>query len=96
VQGKAFSGKTTQAKKIIEKLGAEKVTLFDMQEIVREAIESVDPNNSKREDGATPNEAKKGGKGGNKSALQDNSISTPSRELDLFKEVSSQILNQIQ
>ena len=49
IQGKAFSGKKTQAKKIIEKLGADKVTLFDMQEVLREALIMVDPSAQKEE-----------------------------------------------
>jgi hypothetical protein len=44
LQGKAFSGKKTQAQKIIEKLGADKVALFDMQEIIREVLILCDPN----------------------------------------------------
>lgn len=48
IQGKAFSGKKTQAKMIIDHFGG-KVTLFDMTEIVREALGYVDPNAQKEE-----------------------------------------------
>lgn len=47
VQGKAFSGKKTQAKLIAEQLGG--LTVFDMSEILREALAFVDPNNQKEE-----------------------------------------------
>ena len=43
ILGKAFSGKKTQAKFISEKFGG-KVTIFDMSEILREALAYVDPN----------------------------------------------------
>ena len=41
--GKAYSGKKTQAQMIIDKIGADKVTLFNMNDIVREALLYVDP-----------------------------------------------------
>ena len=43
IVGKAFSGKKTQAQMIIDKFGADKLTLFNMTDIVREALNYVDP-----------------------------------------------------
>lgn len=47
--GKAHSGKKTQAKMIVDNLGAEKVQIFDMGEIIREAVAYIDPNKQTEE-----------------------------------------------
>jgi len=47
--GRAFAGKTTQAQQLAQKLGHEKVTTFNMGEIIREALSYVDPNQAKEE-----------------------------------------------
>ena len=48
VIGRAYSGKSTQAKALQRMLG-DKVTLFDMGQVVREALAYVDPSQAKEE-----------------------------------------------
>lgn len=43
ILGKAYSGKKTQAQLLMEKVGAQNLTLFDMGEIIREALVYIDP-----------------------------------------------------
>ena len=45
---RAYSGKLTQAKELQKALG-DKVTLFDMGQVVKEALAYVDPNQAKEE-----------------------------------------------
>ena len=43
VLGKAYSGKKTQAQLLVDKIGSQNVTLFDMGEMIREALVYIDP-----------------------------------------------------
>jgi len=43
ILGKAYSGKKTQSQLLNDKVGAQNVTLFDMGEIIREALVYIDP-----------------------------------------------------
>jgi hypothetical protein len=69
---------------IIEKLGSDKITLFDMSEILRAAIHYVDPANANKEEVVDPKA--KGGKGKVEAAPVD-----PYEGLDTtaYKEIST-------
>jgi hypothetical protein len=41
--GKAYSGKKTQAQLLVDSVGSQNVTLFDMSEMIREALVYIDP-----------------------------------------------------
>ena len=87
--GKAHSGKKTQAKMIVEKLGAEKVQIFDMGEIIREAIAYVDPN-KQVEEVADP---KAKGKGKAPEAPVD---PFAGKDTTLYKEIAELCMKQVQ
>lgn len=88
VIGRAFSGKSTQAK-YLQKILGEKVTLFEMNKIVREALAYVDPNQAKEE--AVDPKAK-GGKGKAAEAPVD---VFAGKDTTQYKEIANLILKQV-
>jgi hypothetical protein len=59
--GKSYSGKKTHAQMLMDKVGASHVNIFDMGELIREALVYIDPGQQKDE--AADPKAKKGAKG---------------------------------
>lgn len=89
VLGRAYSGKSTQAKALQKALG-DKVTLFDMGQVVKEALAYVDPNQAKEEQ-ADPKA--KGGKGKAAEAPVD---VFAGKDTTQYKEIATLILKQVQ
>ena len=87
--GRACSGKSTQVKNL-QKLLGEKVTLFEMNKIVREALVYVDPSQAKEEQVDTK---AKGAKGKAAEAPVD---VFAGKDTTQYKEIASQILKQVQ
>lgn len=75
---------------ISEQLGAEKVQIFDMGEIIREAVAYIDPNKA-TEEVADPKA--KGGKGKTAEAPVD---AYAGKDTTLYKEIGALILKQVQ
>mmetsp|Transcript_21955 Transcript_21955/g.34105 ORF Transcript_21955/g.34105 Transcript_21955/m.34105 type:complete len:154 (+) Transcript_21955:1947-2408(+) len=90
ILGKAFSGKNTQAQLLVQKLGADKVTLFNMSEIIREALQYVDPSQAK-EEVVDPK-----AKGKAKPPADAPSDVFSGQDTTKYKEVANLILQQIQ
>jgi len=87
IQGKAFSGKKTQAKFISDQFGG-KVTIFDMSDILREALAYVDPNANKEE---IPDPKAKG-----KKPADEKPDPFAGQDTSAYKEIATALLEQIQ
>jgi hypothetical protein len=90
--GKASSGKKTQAQLIIEKFGADKITLFNMNDIVREAFNYVDAGlKSAKSDEAADPKAKKGKEKGSDGPTD----IFAGKDSSKYKEIATILLSQV-
>jgi len=87
LMGKAQSGKKTQAQLLTEEYG-DKLTIFNMEEIIREALSYVDP--GAKEEAADP---KAKGKGKPADAPSD---AFAGLDTEQYKEIASNLLKQVQ
>jgi hypothetical protein len=74
---------------IIDKFGADKLTLFNMNDIVREALNYVDPG-QKQEEIADPK-----GKGGKGKPADTPSDIFAGKDTTAYKEISALLLSQV-
>ena len=88
--GKAMAGKRTSANYIAKKIGSEKVTIFDMNEVLREVLVYVDPS-SKVEEIVDP-KAKAGAKKPADSSQVDLFAGKDTKE---YKEIGTKLLKII-
>ena len=89
--GKASSGKKTQTQMLIDKFGADKLTLFNMNDIIREAFAYVDSalKSAKSDENADP-KAKKG-----KDKGEAPSDIFAGKDTTKYKEISTILLSQV-